>query len=55
MGQGEDQVKVAAGKDFSPAVVDPLFLDQGLVDQELQFGADSEGVVQPSLSYSIKS
>ena len=30
MGQGEDQVKVAAGKYFSPAVVDPLFFDQGL-------------------------
>jgi len=30
MGQGEDQVKVAAGKYFSPAVIDPLFFDQGL-------------------------
>ena len=30
MRQGEDQMKVAAGKYFFPAVVDPLFLDQGL-------------------------
>jgi hypothetical protein len=30
MGQGEDQVKVATGKYFSLAVVEPLFFKQGL-------------------------
>jgi hypothetical protein len=30
MGQGEDQMKVAAGKYFSLAVIEPLFFDQGL-------------------------
>jgi hypothetical protein len=28
--EGEDQVKVAAGKDFGPAVIEPLFFNQGL-------------------------
>ena len=30
MREGEDQVKVAAGKEFGLAVVEPLFFDQGL-------------------------
>jgi hypothetical protein len=30
MREGEDQVKVAAGKEFGPAVIEPLFFDQGL-------------------------
>jgi hypothetical protein len=36
MGQGEDQVKVAAGNKFCLAVIEPLFFDQGLA-----FGAMS--------------
>jgi hypothetical protein len=30
MGQGEDQVKVAAGKYFSLSIIEPLFFNQGL-------------------------
>jgi hypothetical protein len=30
MGQGEDQVKVTAGKQFCLAVIEPPFFDQGL-------------------------
>jgi hypothetical protein len=30
MRQGEDQVKVAAGKEFGLAVIEPLFFNQGL-------------------------
>ena len=30
MREGEDQMKVAAGKDFCPAVIEPLFFNQGL-------------------------
>ena len=36
MGQGKDQVKIAAGKQLSLTVIEPLFFDQGLT-----FGAMS--------------